>query len=317
MENFNSWREAYVAQQSSVKDETDPLWMMNFDTETGVEELDVMATTNAEIVWLVNVDDDGDGDQITQYGVGKNQKWYSIKFDNTGFVTTYIADSLKEFNQLPYLIESDERAMIIYKHIETLFEVYEFLANGKIEPDDFEDKSYLANAERIKAYAKTQEMPYFLTVEDEEEEEYTEEEQYDIDAYLDSLDEDEEEDDDSFYYNDLEDDEEDLEEDEEDFDLEDDIDSEIDFYDWGCQDENCQVCKGNFDEIDLEEEEPYIEEKENAYKFYFSNEREGEKASLIFEGTEEDSIYKFNELIETGYKFVEKLKMQSVYVSFQ
>lgn len=337
MKRFDSWREAFNYQQGSCVDSSDPFWMVN-DIDSDIVEIDnVGATTKDEVVWLIAVEDENGTE--TQYGVGKNQKWYSVKVDHSLYRTEIVTDSLKEFSQLPNLINFDHRAGTIYKHIDKLFEVYGFLVNGKIEEEDVVNQAYVNNAEKIKAYAKQQvQKDHSLYHEsddtdddDFEEHDYTDHDtDFDTSEYTDTdtsddtdSDIDTSEDTDSWDDTDT-----DTNTDYDPADFDTNTDTDIDDSDTSGLNDDTDESEVEV-EVEVEapccdtDESPKIgrdksyEYKTDMFKFTISNERDGEKDTFVFEGTDEEAKLKFQELIDLGYKFVEQAKLQSVFVSFE
>jgi DNA-directed RNA polymerase subunit delta len=312
---FNSWREAYEAQQKARTDIYDPLYLwgeyeFNFDFPN---EFDIEATTDDEVVWLLTVDADGIGEITTQYGVGRNQWWYSVKFDHTGERTVVVENSLKGFYQLPSLITVDSRAKVIYENIGLLFEVYEFLANGKIEKEDEVSEAHLRNAERIKEFAMSQ-------VENNDDEDSYDNDDWDVNDIEDEEDWDEDEEDYDDDFDDLSWDDEDDDFYDENDDYDDFYDDEDEDFDLDYEDDLDNVCQCGYDseecdtlECDDSEESHQSQAKTGVYVVKFSVERDSERHEQLIEGTEADALETYYHAIDSGFKFVELSQVHRVH----
>jgi hypothetical protein len=322
MKKFNSWREAFNYQQNlRGTEEGDPYYIYYYKLEDTFENpafpdemVYIGGATDDEVVWLIAVDNDDEA-TATQFGVGKDQKWYSIVFNHTIYDSTVIVEnSFKSFPHLKALTDSDSRANLVYKHIGKLFEIYEFLANGKIEIEDEVSELHLRNAEKIKYYAS-------FASESQDEDMDEEEDEEEIDWDEDEDDEDEED----FDLDSDSDIDDSLDEDEDDTDDYDFLDVEVPTYPeveerktLRSEHEFLENSIGHFDQRDeqfddLEEDEKVV----NMYKFHYSTEREGEKMEQLFEGSEVEA-FKYHELLlEGGYKFVEMSQLIKVTVNFQ
>lgn len=314
---FDSWLEAYVYQSSSRTDKSDPLFMFEFKVNSGIDAIDnLVATTGNDIVWLVVVEDGVE--RYVQYGVGRNLKWYSIRFDGFNKELIEVADSLKEYDQLPTLVKNDTNATIIYRYIENIFEVYKFLTNGKIIPSDSVNELFVSNAESMIWFAKEQ-----LAYEDyyDEEDGLLEEDLLEdvcdycneLESDCECLEEDDEycEDCDCEEYWEDEDEEKDEDEDEvlgkEDIE---EIDELVNLFE-----KEYETCWNESDDDQLTLDDFLTEETKNTYRFTFGDKSDDENVRLE-EVTCEEANQIFDELVENGHKYVELSQIKRLHIFF-
>lgn len=286
---FESFQEAYEYQQNSRTDKEDPLFMFELDNNTGIESLDdLVATTDNNIVWLAVVDEDDE--LFTQYGVGRDKKWYSIQFNGFAQELQEVPNSLKRFDFLPNLVELDNNAKVIYENVEELFEVYTFLTTGKIYPEDSVSKDYLLNAHRMISFAKDE----LQRLENHEDACCLEENEdcctYDVEWCVN---------DDEPCCNDencciLEDFEFPCCEDE------DENETYYDDEDGECACEYCSI-----------EEEPT-----NFYLFKYGNNHDEDYEEILEELTENEASDKYNEIINMGFSYVDYFQAKGIYTKF-
>lgn len=353
---FNSWREAYEFQQScrTNLNGDEPYYLYDYDLslDTTTDELvNVVGSTDDEIVWLLSIAKD-DYIHFTQYGVGKDQRWYRIEFfddDDKDSSLQPVEGSLKSFSQLPYLIHFDDNAKAIYKHINEIFYIFEFLANGKIEKDDDIDQRYVDNAERIKAFALTQVSDMSDNDDASDDDHYDENdgdfdddddyEDEDFDTDYDDTDEDDEDDEH------IDDEEEDQKEDNQDVTLTSDSgisfssgDAKVSIDNKGItitgekltvedstpphtpyttidNNEDFDISHQDIDEFCGDESNS---DKENLYVFHFAETRDSKDPNEeFFEGTEDEALERYRDFVNKGYKRVEMMKMLRIYVDFE
>lgn len=313
MKSFESWKEAYDYQVTSRKCSDDPLFMSDFDINSGVEAIDeLIATTGLDIVWLVSKE--LEKEHYIQFGVSVNERWYSIEFDGNNIELEVVKDSLKQFYQLPSLIESDKNALLILEHIEAIFDVYKFLTTGKIYPSDTVKDVYLQNANKVKEYAINELEKY---------------KSKSLDAYSDGVcyEETYSNDDDDGEYKD-DDDEFEEYDDEVDNELEPDnvFISSSDNYNKedSCQD--CQECECNkaklesmVDENKVEKvEELPIKEERHMYTITYGKINDNHNDEIYCDEMtflEADKV--FNEIVEMGYEYVQLSQVKRIHLRFE
>lgn len=343
--NFMTWEDAFNYQLNSLTNEFDPLYMESFFPETDNEFIDGILGTRGyidQVVWVGAVYNP-ETKTVKQFGVGENLKWYKIVFTYGGSKVG-LAESVREYTYLNQLLAEDIDSEEILRNIEDLFVVFNFLQTGRIIQSDLTRQEFLANANRMFAFASN--YNYTLANNDSEDSDW-------------NCDCDWEDDDDYDYENDEDDYDYDYDEDDwdcdccdsdDDWDDEDDYDylEEDDFEDeefWGCDDENCpcnwddeeddwddeddfdieeeiefgtNCCVGQTDIYDyIDEEEDETTEKETyIYRFEVSVDRNGEVFSEQAELTESQANAYYQELIVAGYKSVVVLQVKNLHLSF-
>jgi hypothetical protein len=127
---FKKWKEAFDYQQKE-KSTCDNGFYGDLMFNTGVENIDNLAYTVGNVVWLIMADNFDLGDYnewATEYGVTQDGKWCAV-YDSHCSCYGWEADEsdITYYNSLEQLLAADEKASVIIRYKDKIKEVYEFV----------------------------------------------------------------------------------------------------------------------------------------------------------------------------------------------